>query len=147
MSDLNVTKNLQISDLLVPVAKTATFSTAWLDCSNGEANGFIASFGANTGTAGSGSHKIVATMEESDTTASADATAVASADVVGSLPTLDANAEFSKSYRVDYKGKKKYARLVFTWTGTPAAVMGVVGVSGALKSKPADDPVAGVAAT
>ena len=75
----NPTTNLLIRDLLVAVAKSATFSTTWLDTSKGEANGFLIAFGLNTGTAAAAGHKIVTTMEESATTTTVSATAVAAA--------------------------------------------------------------------
>lgn len=143
----NMTNNILILACLVAVAKTATFSTAWIDTSKGEGVGFLVNLGLNTGTTADASNKVVVTMEESDTTASSAATAVDSSDILNAIPALDTDAEFGKNYRTDYIGIKRYVRLTFTWTGTPAAIMAVTGLVGTLKRYPAAAPAAATAAT
>jgi hypothetical protein len=65
-------------------------------------------------------------VQESDTTAAADATAVADADLIGTEAALTVTADTDDNKligSIGYRGSKRYVRIVATGTaGTDAAV-------------------------
>ena len=96
----------------------------WIDMQGWEALTFTVSTGTVTdaGTASGFAFEV----QESDTTAAADATAVADADLVGleSALTVTADTDDNKLIgSIGYVGSKRYVRIVATGTtGTDAAV-------------------------
>lgn len=139
--------NLGAVNLLDPqdTADTDT-ATAWLDTKNFEGALLIAHVGTITGV--DASNYVTPVLQESDTTAAADATAVAAADMIGAFTKIDATSEDSVVQAVGYKGSKRYVRINFDWTGTAvtAALVGAVGIVGLGRTNPVTAPAA-VAAT
>jgi hypothetical protein len=98
--------------------------------------------GALTGTLGE-SNYLTPSLEECDTTEGDDFTAVAAADMIGSLSVVDAAAEDSVIQRVGYIGHKRYIRAKLDYTGTvTAGITGVVGILGFSKEAPVTAPAA-----
>ena len=97
---------------------------AWIDMQGWEALTFVVSTGTVTdaGTASGFAFEV----QESDTTAAADATAVADADLVGTeaaLTVTDDTADNDLIGSIGYIGGKRYVRIVATGTtGTNAVV-------------------------
>lgn len=89
-------------------------------------------------------------VQESDTTADADFTAVADADLIGTEASLDVTADGTDSVAVGsigYIGSKQYVRVVVTGTtGTDAVVNGVWALQKP-RYAPKGDAAANVAAT
>jgi hypothetical protein len=90
-------------------------------------------------------------IQESDTTADADFTAVADADLAGGDEadlTVTADDDDSKAIgRLGYIGNKRYVRVVVTGTtGTDAVVNGVWALQGA-RYEPTDGAADNIAAT
>lgn len=112
------------------LALSATLSGAtpaagdWIDMQGWEAVTFSVSTGTVTdaGTASGFSFEV----QESDTTAAADATAVADADLIGlesALTVTDDTADNDLIGTIGYRGSKRYVRIVATGTtNTDAAV-------------------------
>lgn len=96
----------KVAASLAPAVYAATTKGSTVDV-----RGFLSALlVVNTGAiAGSGDFTL--SVQESDTDVDGDFTAVAAADLLGALP---ASLEDSKSYRVGYIGKRKYARAVIT---------------------------------
>lgn len=96
----------------------------WIDMQGWEALTFTVSTGTVTdaGTTSGFSFEV----QESDTTAAADATAVADADLIGTeaaLTVTDDDADNTLVGSIGYVGSKRYVRIVATGTtGTDAAV-------------------------
>jgi hypothetical protein len=98
-----------------------------------------------------GNNKVIPVLQECDTTADADFTAVAVGDMIGGLFTVvDAAADDSVIQLRGYIGTKRYVRvnLDFTSAGAnpdhcPISIMGILGKA---KSEPVTAPAA-VAAT
>ncbi|MDB5541391.1 MAG: hypothetical protein JWQ89_3118 [Devosia sp.] len=100
---------------IVPAVKSATAAGATIDT-----RGFASLlFAIETG-AIVGAGNVTAKLQESDTTTDVDFTDVAAANQIGTLPgALAADS----SYRVGYRGSKRYARLYLTKnSGTSIAV-------------------------
>lgn len=112
------------------LALSATLSGAtpaagdWIDMQGWGAVTFSVSTGTVTdaGTASGFAFEV----QESDTTAAADATAVADADLIGlesALTVTDNDADDTLVGTIGYRGDKRYVRIVATGTtGTDAAV-------------------------
>jgi hypothetical protein len=112
------------------LALSATLSGAtpaagdWIDMQGWEAVTFSVSTGtvADAGTASGFAFEV----QESDTTAAADATAVADAHLIGTeaaLTVTDDTADNDFIGTIGYRGGKRYVRIVATGTtGTDAAV-------------------------
>jgi hypothetical protein len=96
----------------------------WIDMQGWEALTFTVSTGTVTdaGTASGFAFEV----QESDTTAAADATAVADADLIGTEAALTVTADTDDNKligSIGYRGSKRYVRIVATGTaGTDAAV-------------------------
>ena len=96
----------------------------WIDMQGWEAVTFSVSTGTVTdaGTTSGFSFEV----QESDTTAAADATAVADADLIGlesALTVTDDDADDTLVGTIAYRGNSRYVRIVATGTtGTDAAV-------------------------
>lgn len=110
--------------LSATLAGTTPAAGDWIDMQGWEALTFTVSTGTVTdaGTASGFAFEV----QESDTTAAADATAVADADLVGleSALTVTADTDDNKLIgSIGYVGSKRYVRIVATGTtGTDAAV-------------------------
>lgn len=159
----NVLTNLMVFSLLAPVAVAASSASKILDV------GGVSSAGGNgtpgegygillhAGTAGAtldGSNKVLFTLQESDTTADAAFTDVASTDYkygiaagAGTANTLDANSKATNSHRWEYIGSKRYIRLKYTVTGTVSIPLSIQGLLGTLRVNPASTPAVGITAT
>ena len=97
---------------------------AWIDMQGWEAVTFTVATGVVTDAGAAGGFGFQ--MEESDTTAAADATAVADGDLIGleSALTVTVDADDNKMIgSIGYRGGKRYVRMTATGTtGTDAAV-------------------------
>jgi hypothetical protein len=100
--------------------------------------------GALTGV--DGTHFVTHTVQESDTTADGDFTAVAAGDLIGAFTKIDAAAEDDVIQRVGYVGGKRYVRIVATYTnpalGLSAGNLAYIGVVGISDRKPVTAPAA-----
>ena len=103
---------------------TAKASGPWIDMQGWEAVTFSVATGVVTDAGAAGGFAFQ--MEESDTTAAADATAVADDDLIGleSALTVTADTDDNKLIgSIGYRGGKRYVRMTATGTtGTDAAV-------------------------
>lgn len=136
------------------LALSATLSGAtpaagpWIDMQGFEALTFVVSTGTVTdaGDANGFSFQI----QESDTTAAVDATAVADADLIGlesALTVTSDTADDDLIGSIGYRGEKRYVRVVATGTtGTDAAVT-VIAVKGYRSIQGTASIDAGTAAT
>ena len=136
------------------LALSATLSGAtpaagpWIDMQGFEALTFVVSTGTVTdaGDANGFSFQI----QESDTTAAVDATAVADADLIGlesALTVTSDTADNDLIGSIGYRGEKRYVRVVATGTtGTDAAVT-VIAVKGYRSIQGTASIDAGTAAT
>ena len=93
------------------------------------------------------SNYLTPTLEESDTTTGTDFTAVAAGDQTGTFAKCDSTGKASKTYAAGYKGKKRYIRVNFIFTGTiTASILAAVGIVGSARVEPAVAPAAITAA-
>lgn len=100
---------------VVPAVKTGTGAGATVDTLGFGSLMFAIQTGA---IAGSGN--FTATIEESDTTADLDFDDVDAADLIGTLPAALAE---NATYRIGYRGAKRFVRIVLTKnSGTSIAV-------------------------
>ena len=83
-------------------------------------------------------------LQESDTTAGADFTDVATGNMIGAFTKIDSATEDSVVQQVGYKGGKRYVRvsLDYTGTGITAGIVGVFGLVGMGKEAPVIAPAA-----
>jgi len=106
-----------------PGAKTSSTTGASVDLQGYEGAVVIIAAGAWT----DGSHAF--SLEESADNATFST--VASGDLQGTLPTIAASGDGNKTYRVGYRGSKRYLRVKSTVTGaTSGAVYGASIVRG-----------------
>lgn len=121
-------------------------SSSWIDTTNFESLTVLAIIGELTGV--DGSNYLTPILQESDTTADADATSVATNDMIGAFTKVDAAAEDSVIQKVGYKGTKRYVRVKFDYTGTgiSAGIVGAVGIASNARLSPPSD-ITPVAAT
>lgn len=110
--------------LSATLSGTTAAAGKWIDMQGWEALTFSVSTGTVTdaGTTSGFSFEV----QESDTTAAADATAVADADLIGTeaaLTVTSDDADDTLVGSIGYRGSKRYVRIVATGTtGTDAAV-------------------------
>ena len=104
--DTKQTQDVQNS--LAPAARTSSANGSGVDL----ANFASATVAFVVGTITDGTH--TPSIEESDN--NSDFTAVAAADLIGSLAALASNT----NQRVGYRGSKRYIRAVSTIAGSPA---------------------------
>jgi hypothetical protein len=137
----------QIVALLSPVAKTATFTSNLVDRAGSVGSlGLLVHIGADTGTL-DGSNYLTLTYEESDSTANSSFTAVAAADMLLSCPVLNSKATYENTIRrSEYRGTKRYFRVVVTETGTVNCILGLTAIQ-EMAHQPVTATVAGTAAT
>lgn len=100
---------IDVSQSLAPAVRTATASGTGIDLAG--YNSAVAVF--HPGAITDGTH--TPSLEESDSSGSGYS-AVAAADLIGSVSALAANT----IQRVGYKGSKRYIRGVITVTGSPS---------------------------
>lgn len=122
--------NVGVAQVTAPAVLAATTTSDPLDLQGFNSAMFVVNTGA---VAASGNFTI--TIEESDTTATEDFTEVAAADLDSDL--ADPLAATS-TYRVGYKGSKRYVRAVTTKNSGTSIAAGIVLVKG----EPYDAPVA-----
>lgn len=86
--------------------------------------------GAITGVAAG--HDVIPVLQESDTTADADFTDVAAANIEGAFTKVDNATKDQTVQVVGYKGSKRYVRVKLDFTGTniTAALFAVLGILG-----------------
>lgn len=144
----NINPNQQVVTLLSPVAKSATFTTNWVDRQGfGGTVALMAHIGADTGTL-DGSNYYTVTYQESGEKTSVSATAVAAADMLSTLPVLNAKATYENTTQLaEYRGNKRYFRAVFTETGAVNFILGLTALLNRPVNAPTGAAVAGTAAT
>lgn len=109
---------------------TTPASSAWVDTRGVDAVTLVAV--ANTVTDAGAAAGFSFEMEESDTTAGGDATAVADADIVGDesdLTVTSDSADDTVAGGVGYVGSKRYVRLTATGTAATDADVSVMAIS------------------
>lgn len=143
---MNIVHNVKQVLLLSPVVLTADAESRVLDTQGFERAAFSIQVGAVTV---DGSNYMTAKVQESDTTADADFTDVAAADLIGStIEAIDAAGNANTVQTAEYKGTKRYLRVVLTETGTTASVAcSVLGLLGDPRHAPVDAPEYGAAAS
>jgi hypothetical protein len=105
---------------------TADTNTASVNCADINSLGFLVNVAAF---AFDGSNKIDLKLEESDDDAAWTDVTEVYAGTAPIVESLDAAGKGNKSHLIEYRGGKKYARLVLDVTGTVAVDMSVVAVS------------------
>lgn len=100
---------------LKPATRTADASGTGVDLQGFEGANVQYDFGTSGDTL-SGTVKLQATLDESDDNSTF--TAVASDDIIGTLPLVDDPAEDDAIHQVGYRGNKRYIRAGFDFTGT-----------------------------
>lgn len=114
---------------LDPVVLSATTNGAIVDTKGYESVTFV----VQTGVATAGpdaSNYITVTIQEGDSATLTDAATVTAANTLGTAPVIDAAGDASNEFRFGFLGTKRYARLVFTETGTfsaPASALAILG--------------------
>lgn len=103
-----------------------------------ESTELVVSFGTSGDTL-SGSLKVQAILQHGDLANGSDMAAVPDADMIGGLADgaggiclVDAAGEDAKSYKVGYKGSKRYVRVFLDFTGThtngiPISALAILG--------------------
>lgn len=104
----------------------------------------IVNLGAFTGA--DGSNYLTPILQESDTTADVDFTAVAAGDILGAFTVVnDTTTKDSTTQMVGYIGNKRYIRVLLDYTGTAisASLVSVDAILGLARHLPptAPDPV------
>ncbi len=120
--------NIRAVAALSPAVQSATVNGAAIDLKDANRAAFILNTGAVAG-AGDFSAKI----QESDTTTSGDFTDVAADHFDTDAPaTLAADS----TYRIGYRGHKRYARIVLTKASGTSIAAGASAVLSDLRSRP-----------
>lgn len=150
----NLFTGTQLVNCLTPASWSATSQSTLLDRANYQASGFVISLGANSGTAFDASNKITFKVQESDTTAAADFTDVAATDLLqdgavmsANAIVVDSDAKASRLYGIEYRGSKRYIRLVATETGTIVIPLAIAGLLARPTYAPVGSPIQGTSAT
>lgn len=147
MPNRNILSGLKVVNLLTAAVWTATSASKLLDRAGFQSAAILLVLGANGGTAFDASNKITPTLEESDTTADADFTTVAAANMTVAPTVIDADGEASTVQTVEYRGSKRYIRLKLTEAGTISIPIAVVGLLGRATNEPVAAVADGVTAT
>lgn len=122
--------NVGAVSALVPSVKSASVDGTAVDTKGFNSAAFVVNTGAIVSAGDFG-----VKLQESDTTTDGDFTDVAADQVDTNAPaTLEANS----TYKLGYRGFKRYARLVLTKAGGTSIAAG----AGAVLGNPADAPVA-----
>lgn len=120
--------NIKAAAAIAPAVQAATISGAAIDLLGANRAAFILNTGAIVG-AGDFSAK----LQESDTTTSGDFADVAADSVDSDAP---ATLEENSTYRLGYRGHKRYARIVLTKAGGTSIAAGAVAVLSDLRDRP-----------
>lgn len=90
------------------------------------------------------SNYLTPVLQESDTTADTDFTAVGAGDIQGAFTKIDATNEDQLLQVVGYIGSKRYVRVKLDYTGTAitTSLVGVTGIVGRPRVLPAVAPAA-----
>jgi hypothetical protein len=129
-------RNFDIAVSLDAAVYTADQNGIGVDIKGYDAVTAVWGFGA-TGDTLSGSVFVVGVLQESDDNSTF--TDVAAADMVGTPPTVDSNAEDSVTYQVGYIGSKRYLRTKYDFTGTHST--GIEGFGLVIRHLPAQLPL------
>ena len=145
----DLANDIAVVQLLAPVDITTNdTASAWLDTQGFQSAVLAADIGVIT-TPDANSY-VIPIAQESDTTADADATTVAAADLIGAFTKIDSATEDAVIQKVGYRGNKRYVRVKYDITdadgGISNAVVAVTGILGHANSRPVTTPAA-VAAT
>lgn len=111
---LNALTKATVTELAVPVSRTATASTTGIDAQAFEGTGLV----ILTSTAGGSGATMTVTVEQSDDNTTFDATAVATFTQVGNAASL-------QTKYIDLNACKRYLRITATIGGTAAFVSAV----------------------
>lgn len=124
----DIAPNIGVVLALSPAVQSATINGLAVDT-----NGFEAvAFALNTGAIASAGD-FTAKVQESDTTTSGDFTDAAAAVVTSSAPaTLTADG----SFKLGYRGFKRYVRLVLTKNSGTSIAAGAVAILGRAHNRP-----------
>jgi len=141
--------NLQLVDLSTDtLAGTTPNASAWLDTKGYDSASIIVLTGAVTDagtTAG-----FTATLQESDLTTDASATAVAAADCVGGVNTVTVTSDTADNViagKIGYNGNARYIRVNYVGTTGTDAIVRTIGMLGEPSKAPTTFIGASVAAT
>jgi hypothetical protein len=126
----DLVNSIGVVSAVAPAVIAATNTSAAIDLANFDGATVLINAGA---VAGSGN--MTPKLQHSPTTTSGDFEDVTAADLIGAFPTV---LEAATSYKVGYKGNRRYVRTVLTLnSGTSVAVSAVV-----VRSTPTNAPVA-----
>ena len=141
--------NQQTVDLTTDtLSGTTPNASSWLDTRGFDA-ATIEVF-TNTVTDAGTASGFTATLQESDTTAAADATAVAAADAVGGTLTVTVTSDSDDNVlagKLGYLGKKRYIRVNYVGTTGTDAIVRTIGRLGRPSRAPTTYIGTAVAAT
>lgn len=120
--------NLAVRWLANAQTLTGTTKSKLLDRAGYETAAILWSVGVDA--ALDGSNYWTPTVQESDTTVDGDFTTVAAADLLYTPTVVDSTSEDDVTQVMEYRGTKRYIRLLLTETGTlsgPHAIIGLLG--------------------
>jgi len=126
--------------ILAAVVVAATGNSGDIDLAGCNACEFVINTGVDAGTGLGASHNLVFSLTEADddgTGSAGDYTAVASADILGTVPTIDSTDEDATVYRFGYTGACRFVKLTWTETGTVSMPVGITMTKGHLRDSPA----------
>lgn len=124
----DIAPNIGVVLALSPAVLSASGNGLVVDTNGFEALAFV----VNTGAIASAGD-FTAKVQDSDTTTSGDFTDVAAGSLTGALP---ASLTADGTFKIGYRGFKRYARLVFTKNGGTSIAAGAVAILGRAHSKP-----------
>jgi hypothetical protein len=133
----NFSDVVKMAQLLKPQAISADTNTSSFEAAVAQANGFLVQVGTF---AFDGSNKIalkVQTSDDDSTWADADASELYSPESGAVQKILDAGTDDDQVYHIEYRGIKRYIRLVLDVTGTVSCLMAVQSLQGYVETKPA----------
>lgn len=126
--------NLGYVQMLKPqdITNHTDVASGILDLSGFEGANILVDFGAVTNT--DANNKVIAVLQESDTTANGDFAAVAAGDMSGAFTAVDAAADDECIQAVEYRGTKRYVRVLLDFTSAganpdhcPVSITGILG--------------------
>jgi len=132
----------------VSLAGTTAASSAWMDTLEADMATLIIVNNTVTDAGAAAGYSFV--LEESDTTAAADATTVDAAQTVGVAADLSVTADGADNAIagwIGYVGSKRYVRVTGTGTTGSDADVSVIGIASALSTEPRSAAGTAVAAT
>lgn len=115
MASYSIRQDVSVKQSLDALARTASANGDGIDTRGFEAALILYHYGISGDTLSS-TVKVTSALEESDDNTTF--TAVAAADVDGTLQVVDDPAEDEATYVVGYLGSKRFIRPVFTFAGT-----------------------------